>query len=299
MNLNVCVVGAGQMGQGIAQVCAQHGHQVALADSDLESARSALALITQRLSQLQQKGKLSIEAQDTAVARLAACSLQEAAHDADVVIEAVSEQEALKCALFAQLDQLAPARALLCSNTSSISITKLAGVTRRPAHVVGVHFMNPVPLMPLVELVRGLQTSDSTLEQARLFAEGLGKTTVVSRDVPGFIVNRLLIPMLNEACLVLQEGVASIEAIDAAMKLGLRHPMGPLRLADLIGLDTVLAIAQVLHRELGEDKYRPAPLLATMVAARYLGNKTQLGFYDYLDPQNPRPNAQLLRSATG
>jgi 3-hydroxybutyryl-CoA dehydrogenase len=279
--LRVTVVGAGQMGQGIAQVCAVTGHAVSLVDANVESAARGKVAITERLERLVSRSRLTAENCQTALSSLQTLPLEEAAASADLIVEAITEDPSVKFALFSELDRLAPEHALLCSNTSSLSITKIAAVTRRPEQVVGVHFMNPVPLMPLVELVRGVQTSAATLEAAEAFARGLGKTTVVSKDLPGFIVNRLLIPLLNEACFALQEGVASVEAIDQAIHLGLNHPMGPLRLADLIGLDTVLAIAEVLHRELGEDKYRPAPLLRNLVAARHLGNKTRLGFYDY------------------
>lgn len=293
--LRVTIVGAGQMGQGIAQACAVTGHEVNLTDCSVEVAERGRLAIAERLERLVARSRLTIEGCQLALSGLCTSPLSEAAATSDLVIEAVTEDPDIKLALFAELDRLAPGHALLCSNTSSISITKLAAATRRPEQVVGVHFMNPVPLMPLVELVRGIQTSEATLEAAETFARGLGKTTVVSKDLPGFIVNRLLIPLLNEACFALQDGVASIEAIDQAIHLGLNHPMGPLRLADLIGLDTVLAIAEVLHRELGDDKYRPAPLLRNLVAARQLGNKTRLGFYDYrTDGARPTVNPALL-----
>ncbi len=294
-SLHITVVGAGQMGQGIAQVCAVSGHQVNLVDASSEAGERGQAAIVERLDRLKQRSRLSAENYAATLARLATRPLAEALATADLVIEAIVEDIHVKTELFTQLDQLAPPHALLCSNTSSISITKLAAATSRPEQVVGVHFMNPVPLMPLVELVRGVQTSSATLDAADTFARGLGKTTVVSKDLPGFIVNRLLIPLLNEACFALQDGVASVTAIDQAIHLGLNHPMGPLRLADLIGLDTVLAIAEVLHRELGDDKYRPAPLLRNLVAAKHLGNKTRLGFYDYReDAAKPSVNPALL-----
>lgn len=293
--MHVTVVGAGQMGQGIAQVCAVAGHHVSLVDSQPALAERGKTAIAERLERLVVRSRLSADASQAALSRLVVAPLDQAAAVADLVVEAIIEDIDVKCALFGLLDQFAPGRALLCSNTSSISITKLAAATSRPEQVVGVHFMNPVPLMPLVELVRGVQTSTATLQAAETFARGLGKTTVISKDLPGFIVNRLLIPLLNEACFALQDGVANVEAIDQAIHLGLNHPMGPLRLADLIGLDTVLAIAEVLHRELGEDKYRPAPLLRNLVAARHLGNKTRLGFYDYrTDAAKPSVNPALL-----
>lgn len=295
--LRVTVVGAGQMGQGIAQVCAVAGHAVNLVDASAELSERGKVAIAERLERLVARSRLTPEDCRAALAGLDTPPLVAAASSADLVIEAITEEPAVKFALFAQLDQLAPSHTLLCSNTSSISITKIAAATNRPERVVGVHFMNPVPLMPLVELVRGVQTSAATLQAAESFARGLGKTTVVSKDLPGFIVNRLLIPLLNEACFALQEGVADVDAIDRAIHLGLNHPMGPLRLADLIGLDTVLAIAEVLHRELGDDKYRPAPLLRNLVAARHLGNKTRLGFYDYRDDATkPAVNPALLSS---
>ncbi len=293
--LRVTVVGAGQMGQGIAQVCAVAGHLVNLVDNNLELAERGKQAIGERLERLVARSRLSAEDCRAALTSLNTPTLDDAARDADFVVEAVTEDPAVKLALFSKLDRLAPVHALLCSNTSSISITKLAAATQRPEQVVGVHFMNPVPLMPHVELIRGVQTSKATPEAADAFARGLGKTTAVSKDLPGFIVNRLLIPMLNEACFALQDGVASVEAINQAIHMGLNHPMGPLRLTYLIGLDTVLAIAEVVHRELGEDKYRPAPLVRNLVAARQLGNKTRLGFYDYRNDQaKPAVNPALL-----
>ena len=280
------------MGQGIAQVCALAGHQVALIDLDEQHAQAGVTAVAQRLQRLANKGVISELTREQSVARLQSSSYEGALPTADIAVEAVTEELEAKCRVFEQLDRLTPPEALLFSNTSSISITRLAAATRRPDQVAGVHFMNPVPLMRLVEIVRGLQTSETTLQAATDFAIGLEKTPVQSKDRPGFIVNRVLIPMLNEACFALQEGVAGAQDIDAAVNLGLNHPMGPLRLADLIGLDTVLAISEVLHRELGEDKYRPSALLRNLVAARQLGYKTGVGFYDY-SGDVPLPNPSL------
>lgn len=284
----VGVVGAGQMGGGIAQVSAAAGYQVTLVDASLERAERGREQILGRLQRLVERNKLTEAERSQCEQRLSCATLERAAPTVDIWIEAATEEMQLKQRLFEQLDRLSPAPALLFSNTSSISITQLAACTGRPERVAGLHFMNPVPVMRLVELVVGLQTSEPTRERGRELAQALGKTVVVSRDKPGFIVNRILIPMLNEACFALDEGVATVEAIDQAIVLGLNHPMGPLRLADLIGLDTVLAIAQVLHRDFGDSKYRPNALLSRMVAAGHHGVKTGRGFYIY---ENGKPAA--------
>jgi 3-hydroxybutyryl-CoA dehydrogenase len=275
------VIGTGQMGGGIAQVAAQAGVDVMLLDASQEVAVKARGRIADILGKLVTKGKLDAAARDAAVERLHPSADYAVLSQCQVVIEAAPEDETLKTRLFHLMDDHAPPDAILASNTSSISITKLGGVTRRPEKVIGMHFMNPVPLMKLVEIVRGLPTSDDTYTQTVALAERFGKTTIAARDIPGFIVNRVLIPLLNEAIYALYEGLGTAADIDKGVKLGLNHPMGPLELADLIGLDTCLAIAEVLHNELGDDKYRPCPLLRQYVAAGWLGRKVGHGFYKY------------------
>ena len=275
------VIGAGQMGAGIAQVAAQAGIEVTLVDPLGAALEAGVARIAGFLSKAVEKGKLTPDAQKAALAKIKTAGSVADAKGAQFAVEAVTENEELKKRIFQDLDQALGPEAILASNTSSISITRLAAATKRPEQVVGMHFMNPVPLMQLVEIIRAAQTSDATYEATRGLAERLGKKTVTSKDLPGFIVNRILIPMLNEACFALAEGLATAEDIDQAVKLGLNHPMGPLALADFIGLDTCLSIAEVLHRGLGEDKYRPAPLLRQHVDAGWLGKKSGRGFYRY------------------
>ena len=277
----VGVVGAGQMGLGIAQVAAQAGIDVKIVDAAPDFAQMGIGKLKKTLDRLVERGKLDAGARDQTMARLRAVNEHRDLADCDVVIEAAPEKEDLKVAIFKSLGSVCRDDAILASNTSSISITKLGTASARPDRVIGMHFMNPVPLMKLVEIVRGLPTSDATTETVTELAKRLGKTVVGARDIPGFIVNRMLIPLLNEACYGLYEGLGTAADIDTGVKLGLNHPMGPLELADLIGLDTCLAIAAVLHRELGDDKYRPCPLLRNMVAAGHLGRKSGRGFYDY------------------
>ncbi|HHS97135.1 MAG TPA: 3-hydroxybutyryl-CoA dehydrogenase [Chloroflexi bacterium] len=278
---HIAVIGAGTMGHGIAQVCAANGYQVTLIDIVPEQLDRALAAIRKSVEKLHAKGRLSDEQREAALSNIATATELEASADADFVIEAVVERVDVKKQVFARLDELTRPEVILASNTSSISITELGAATKRPEQVIGMHFMNPVPLMKLVEVIRGLVTSDETAAVVVDLAQRLGKTPVEAQDYPGFISNRILCPMINEAIYALMEGVGTAEAIDTVMKLGMNHPMGPLELADLIGLDVVLNIMEVLHEGLGDDKYRPCPLLRRMVAAGHLGRKTGRGFYVY------------------
>jgi 3-hydroxybutyryl-CoA dehydrogenase len=275
------VIGAGQMGRGIAQVAAASGIEVTLCDSTEALAENGKAQIAIALGKLVDKGKMSAESRDTLLGHIHTGDGVGGLAGADLAVEAATENFEVKLDIFRAADRALPRGAILASNTSSISITKLAAATSRPDLVIGMHFMNPVPVMKLVEIVRGLETSDQTHAVVRDLSIALGKTVITSKDAPGFLVNRVLLPLLNEACFALEQGVGSAEDIDTGAKLGLNHPMGPLELADLIGLDTVLAIAEVLHRELGDDKYRPSTLLRNMVAAGWLGRKSGRGFYDY------------------
>jgi 3-hydroxybutyryl-CoA dehydrogenase len=277
----MAVVGAGQMGTGIAQVAAQAGLSVMVADAAPELARRSVEKLAATLAKLVEKGKLAAADREAILGRIKPVGTIDACAGADLTIEAIVENEGVKKEIFRKLDAILPPHAILASNTSSISITALAAATRRPDRFVGMHFMNPPPVMQLIEIIRGLQTSDATYQAVVDLAKRFGKVTVTSKDSPGFIVNRILIPLLNEACFALQEGLATPEDIDTAVKLGLNHPMGPLTLADFVGLDTCLYIAEVLHRELGEDKYRPAPLLRQYVAAGWYGRKSGRGFYRY------------------
>ena len=275
------VLGAGQMGSGIAQVAAASGFQVQLADANLGVAEKGKSKIDAILGKQVDKGKMTAEARAALVGAITPVSGPEAFGDCDLVIEAATENLELKLALFRKCDEVLKKDGILASNTSSISLTKIAGATKRPERVIGMHFMNPPPLMKLIEIVRAVQTSDDTYATIRAASEKMGKTVVTSKDAPGFLVNRILIPMLNEACFVLQEGLGTPEDIDTGAKLGLNHPMGPLELADLIGLDTVLFISEVLHRDLGDSKYRAPTLLRNLVSAGWYGKKTGRGFYAY------------------
>lgn len=275
------ILGAGQMGGGIAQTAAQSGYEVLLSDQTTEFAEKGKSKIASQLKKLVEKGKVTEAETKSLLERIRPVGgIQELA-SVDLAIEAVSENPELKFKIFKQLDEVCGKDAILASNTSSISITEIAAKTKRPDQVAGMHFMNPVPVMKLVEGIRGIQTSDETFRTVREVAEKMGKTFVEARDFPGFAVNRILMPMINEAVTALHEGVASIEDIDTAMKLGTNQPMGPLTLADFIGLDTCLAIMEVLHNGLGDSKYRPCPLLKQYVAAGWLGKKSGRGFYRY------------------
>ena len=278
---SVAIIGAGQMGNGIAHVVALAGYDVAINDQKREAIDKARTTIERNMARQVSRGMISDQQMQGALQRIRMLNDLDGLKDADLVIEAATEDEAVKRKIFTDLCPRLKKSAMLATNTSSISITRLAAITDRPERFIGMHFMNPVPLMQLVELIRGIATEDETFHQSRLFIESLGKTIAVSEDFPAFIVNRILLPMINEAVYTLYEGVGTVEAIDKAMKLGAHHPMGPLELADFIGLDTCLSVMQVLYEGLSDSKYRPCPLLVKYVEAGWLGRKTKRGFYDY------------------
>ncbi|MFD0944098.1 3-hydroxybutyryl-CoA dehydrogenase [Savagea faecisuis] len=277
----VMVVGAGQMGSGIAQVCAQAGYDVLLNDMNEDALSKGMSRIEGLLARAVEKERMTEEEKQATMGRLTASSTLNDAQDCDLVIEAVVENMDVKTSVFKQLDEIAPKHAILASNTSSLPITDICAATNRPEQVIGMHFMNPVPVMQLVEVIRGLQTSDDVYQQIADMCIKLNKTSVEVNDFPGFVANRILMPMINEAVYTVYEGVASVEDVDAVMKLGMNHPMGPLTLADFIGLDTCLSIMEVLHEGLGDSKYRPCPLLRKYVSAGWLGRKSGRGFYQY------------------
>jgi len=279
---SISVIGSGTMGNGIAHVFAQHGYQVSLVDIKSEFLEKALTTISKNMDRQVTKGMITQDEKDISLARISAfTSLEEGVKNADLVVEAATENMELKLDIFRQLDKFAPSNAILASNTSSISITKIAAVTQRPAQVIGMHFMNPVPVMKLVEVIRGYATSDEITKTVMTLSQALSKDPVEVNDYPGFVANRILIPMINEAIYTLFEGVAGVSEIDTVMKLGMAHPMGPLQLADFIGLDVCLSILRVLHEGFGNPKYAPCPLLVNMVEAGYKGVKTGEGFYQY------------------
>src|SRR4030043_338975 len=275
------VVGAGQMGNGIAQVAAHSGFRVVMSDIADAFIQKGMATISKNLDRMGEKRKIPSQKKEETMGRIKGTIQIRDMADVDFVVEAATENESLKLNIFKELDRICRKEAILSSNTSSISITKIASATQRPSQVIGMHFMNPVPIMQLVEIIRGLQTSEDTFNTVKSLAEKMGKTPVEANDFPGFISNRILMPMINEAIYTLFEGVGTPEAIDTVMRLGMNHPMGPLALADLIGLDTCLAIMEVLHEGFGDSKYRPCPLLKKYVDAGYLGKKTGRGFYKY------------------
>ncbi|MEK4139282.1 3-hydroxybutyryl-CoA dehydrogenase [Kurthia sp. FSL E2-0154] len=282
MEINkIMVIGAGQMGAGIAEVCATAGYEVLLCDTSEQSLQAGIARIAKNLEKNVSKERITIEEKDTILSRFSLETSMERAKEIDLAIEAATENMAIKQFIFKDLDALAPEHAILATNTSSLPITELAAVTKRPEQVIGMHFMNPVPVMKLVEIIRGLATKDEVYETIETLTHALKKTPVEVNDYPGFVANRILMPMINEAIYTLYEGVASVEAIDDVMKMGMNHPMGPLTLADFIGLDTCLYIMETLYEGFGDSKYRPCPLLRKYVAAGWYGKKSGRGFYVY------------------
>ncbi len=275
------VVGAGQMGNGIAQVAAYSGFQVVMSDIADSFVQKGVATISKNLDRMVEKGKIPAQKKEEVMGRIKGTTQLQDMANVDFAVEAATENESLKLTIFKELDRICRKEVILSSNTSSISITKIASATQRPSQVIGMHFMNPVPVMQLVEIIRGLRASQETFDTVKSLTEKMGKTPVEANDFPGFIANRILMPMINEAIYALFEGVGTPEAIDTVMKLGMNHPMGPLALADLIGLDTCLAIMEVLYKGFGDSKYRPCPLLRKYVDSGYLGKKTGRGFYNY------------------